>query len=149
MNKAKLFHKIGSWSLILFGMVHLTSYVFGPKTAELEAVLRAMMDLVIAVPGNDTTLFLFYEGYSLLMGGMLVGYGIAMLLLASGNSFDVLRRTHVPKLNVLVSLVAVAVAAVYFFSVAVVFTGISFASYVLAFGLAQRGPSTAEAGALR
>ena len=114
MKNVRLFHMIGSWSFVLLGMGHLVTYLFLPKTPEQEKMMQVMKDFVISMPGPDSTLLLFHEGFSLMMGLLLIGYGTANVLFAA-DSFDSLRSKHISMLNVLVSLLAVVLSAVYFF----------------------------------
>ena len=97
-------------------------------------MIQVMKDFVISMPGPDSTLLLFHEGFSLMMGLLLIGYGTANVLFAA-DSFDSLRSKHISTLNVLVSLLAVVLSVVYFFIVPVVFTAISLTAFVLALGL--------------
>ena len=143
MKNARLFHMIGSWSLVFLGIGHLVTHLFLPKTPEQEKMIQVMKDFVISMPGPDSTLLLFYEGFSLMMGLLLIGYGTANVLFAADN-FDSVRSKHILMLNVLVSLLAVVLSVVYFFIVPIVFTAISLTAFVLALGLTSRSIGTPQ-----
>ena len=131
MKNACLFHMIGSGSFVILGFVHLMAQFFLPKTPEQEKMIQVMKDFVISMPGHDSTLLLFHEGFSLMMGLLLIGYGAANILFLA-DSFGSLRGKHISMLNVFVSLMAMVLSVVYFFIVPVVFTALS----LIMFGLA-------------
>ena len=131
MKNARLFHMIGSWSFVFLGIGHFVTHLFLPKTPEQEKMIQVMNDFVISMPGHDSTLLLFHEGFSLMMGLLLISYGAANILFLA-DSFGSLRSRHISMLNVFVSLMAMGLSAVYFFIVPVVFTAIA----LIMFGLA-------------
>ena len=144
MKNVRLFHMIGSWSFVLLGMGHLVTYLFLPKTPEQEKMMQVMKDFVISMPGPDSTLLLFHEGFSLMMGLLLICYGTVNILFLAADSFDFLRSKHIAMLNVLVSLLAVVLSVIYFFIVPVVFTTISLIAFGLALGLSLRASGTPQ-----
>ena len=144
MKNVRLFHMIGSWSFVLLGMGHLATYLFLPKTPEQEKMMQVMKDFVISMPGPDSTLLLFHEGFSLMMGLLLICYGTVNILFLAADSFDFLRSKHIAMLNVLVSLLAVVLSVIYFFIVPVVFTTISLIAFGLALGLSLRASGTPQ-----
>ena len=138
MENARLLHMIGSWSFVFLGIGHLGTQLFLPKTPEQEKMIQVMKDFVISMPGPDSTLFLFHEGFSLMMGLLLIGYGAANVLSFETGHFDSLRNKYISMLNVLVSFAAVVISVIYFFIVPIVFTAISLTAFVLVLGLALR-----------
>ena len=144
MKNVRLFHMIGSWSFVLLGIGHLITYLFLPKTPEQEKMIQVMKDFVISMPGPDSTLFLFHEGFSLMMGLLLICYGTVNILFFAVDSFDFLRSKPIAMLNVLVSLLAVVLSVIYFFIVPIVFTAISLIAFGLALGLSLRASGTPQ-----
>ena len=144
MKNVRLFHMIGSWSFVLLGMGHLVTYLFLPKTPEQEKMIQVMKDFVISMPGPDSTFFLFHEGFSLMMGLLLICYGTVNILFLAADSFDFLRSKHIAMLNVLVSLLAVVLSVIYFFIVPIVFTTISLIAFGMALGLSLRASGTPQ-----
>ncbi len=145
MNYARMFHKIGSWSYVLLGIGHIATHLFLPKTPEQEQMILRMKDFAIDMPGPDSTLFLFHEGFSLMMGVLLISYGIANILFLSSDSLDSLTNKHIATLNIIVSLVAMILSAVYFFIVPIAFTTASVIAFGLAFGLTRRSTGRTKA----
>ena len=133
---------IGSWSFVFLGIGHLVTHLFLPKTPEQEKMIQVMKDFVISMPGPDSTLLLFHEGFSLMMGLLLISYGTVNILFFAEDSSDFLRSKHIAMLNVLVSLLAVVLSVIYFFIVPVVFTAISLIAFGLVLGLTLRSSGT-------
>ena len=137
MNSTRMFHMIGSWSFMLLGIGHLATYFLLPITPEQEHMMHKMKNFAISMPGPDSNLLLFHEGFSLMMGMLLIGYGAINVFLMAEQSFDLPKSKFIPPLNLFVSLVAVVLSIAYFFIVPVVFTTISFFAFGWVYALTR------------
>ena len=118
-----IIYKIGSWSYILVGLAHLNWALFSPDTAEKIEIIQTLKGISISVPGTESNLYLFHEGFSLMMGVLLLGYGLLNL--------SIIRKSKTIQkdkiiLNIVVSLIALIISIKHFFIVPVIFLGIAF-----------------------
>lgn len=132
---ALLFYKIGSLSFVLLGAGHLATYFSAPETVERLNVIHAMQRFTINLAGTESNLFLFHEGFSLMMGILLIAYGLL--------NFDIIRKVpdiilssaFLLRLNLVVSFVSLAISIHYFFLIPILFTAISLICFLSVIGL--------------
>lgn len=131
MKITKLSTKMASWSLLLVGMGHTITYLTAPNTAEQDEIVRKMETFTFQMLGTKANIFSFYQGFSLMMGLLLVGYGALNLLMLNNN-----KEGHLPpnilSLNFIISLASVILSVKYFFIVPVVFTSIALFGFSIA-----------------
>jgi len=130
-----IIYKIGCWSYILVGLGHLATSLTTPVTPERAKIIQEMQNFSISMAGTESNLYLFHEGFSLMMGFLLMGYGLMNL------SFIKVIKTP-PKslifINLVMSLIALAISINYFFIVPVVFLGIASFSFLMALILSNK-----------
>jgi len=114
VNFLSFTYKVGSWSFILVGVGHLATATFAPSTPEKVQITQTMKEFPITMLGTDSNLLLFHEGFSLMMGVLLMGYGVLSLLHARKLGFP---EKEVIWVNILISLVALILSMKYFFIV--------------------------------
>ena len=114
MKKTTLLYKIGSLAFMLFGLMHTGGLLFSQITTEQSKVLDVMQNFIISLPGRDSNLFLFHEGFSYMMGMLLIGYGTLNLALVYKNSELILLSRSLILINIIVSLIAVVICVKYF-----------------------------------
>ena len=78
--------------------------------------------------GVDANIFSFYTGFSLMMGLLLIGYGLINLLMLKNNQQSRL-PINMLILNIIISFFSVIISLKYFFLIPVVFTSIPFIGY--------------------
>ncbi len=124
-------NKIASWSLLLIGIGHTITYLTSTNTVEQDEIVRQMEMFTFQLLGAEANVFSFYQGFSLMMGLLLFGYGALNLLILNTNKDDRLPVT-ILILNVFISLVSVILSVNYFFIVPVVFTSIALFGFSIA-----------------
>lgn len=122
---------VGCWSFgLVCGVGHI-AFELAPKPAAAEALMQELRAFPVSMPGTETNAFALTFGVSMVMGLMLVAYGVVNLL--------VLRDTPKPRLparaflwaNTVFSFAAFVLAGLYLFMVPIVFTGVAFACFTL------------------
>ena len=104
---------IAAWCLILFGVIHAITFIYSYITiSDQEPVVQAMKHFPIV--GTPTHIYSFYNGYALMMGLMLVAFGVSNLILVRGDAKRVFTSRSFMILNVVVSLVALLLSIAYF-----------------------------------
>ena len=61
MKIALLSTRIASWSLLLVGIGHTTTYLTTPNTAAQDEIVRQMETFTFELLGTDANIFYFYE----------------------------------------------------------------------------------------
>lgn len=125
MKITLLSYKIACWSLILGGIVHTVTALTAPKSAELKEILLKMKAFTAQMLGSEINMLSFHQGFSLMMGLLLFGYGALNFLILQNNQQAYI-PTNILLLNSIVSLISVALSIQYFFMVPIVLTGIAF-----------------------
>ncbi len=132
MNSNSMLSKVGSWAFVLVGIGHLVTSTFGPDVPGQLEILDTMREFPITMLGTESNLFLFHEGFSLMMGLMLFGYGLLNLSLLRELSMPSSRMLAI---NVSISLVAFCLSLRNFFAVPVFLLGVASLCFVLAFAI--------------
>ena len=114
MKVEKISSKIASWSLIFVGVGHTITDLTSPKTALQNDFIIKMKEFPIEVLGSETNIFSFHQGFSLMMGLLLFGYGLLNVLILRSN-----RAIPIPPniiiLNIIVCLISLLLSIKYFF----------------------------------
>ncbi len=132
-QQTKLFYKIGSWSYIIVGTGHLIGHLLTPKTPEQIEILQTMKEFTISMPGTETNLLLFYTGFSLMMGIMLISYGWINLMFLKNNKQIDLADNKILITNILVSFISLILAIKYFFIFPILLMSLALTVFTLAF----------------
>ena len=130
MKVEKISSKIASWSLIFVGVGHTITDLTSPKTALQNDFIIKMKEFPIEVLGSETNIFSFHQGFSLMMGLLLFGYGLLNVLILRSN-----RAIPIPPniiiLNIIVCLISLLLSIKYFFIVPILFTSIAFLGFTI------------------
>ncbi len=134
----KISFVIAAWCMILFGVIHEATFVYSYIIlTDQEPVVQAMKHFPIV--GTPTHLYSFYNGYALMMGLLLVSFGVGNLILIRGDAKRILALRSVMMLNIVVSLVSLLLSIVYFsFIVPVVLTGLALVFFSRAYYLSEK-----------
>lgn len=131
MKIKKNSYRIASWSFMLVGIGHTITDLTSPKTLTQKEFILTMKSFAISILGTETSVFSFHQGYSLMMGLLLFGYGLLNLLVINNNAIYISRS--ILSLNITVSLIAVILSLKYFFIVPVVFTSVALFGFTISF----------------
>lgn len=133
MKTIKRLYLIGTISFgIMCGLGHLMLELFGEKSSE---IIKTMESLTVSMPGKETNMFLLDTGLSLIMGFMLLAYGIINLLITVKNKEVILPSKQIMFVNIVFSLIAFLLVYKYLFIIPIIFTGIAFVSFLSAYVL--------------
>ena len=144
MRAQKMLYMAGSAALVLVGAGHLATSLLMPKTPAQETMVATMKGFVIDMPGTVTNLYQFHQGFSIMMGVLLISYGALAMLFVKAASIEAALRTPVLGFNMLVALASLLLSIAFFFVVPIALTGVAFACYALAFMLGWGAPATAR-----
>lgn len=140
MRLQKLLYMAGSAALVLVGAGHLATSLLVPKTDAQLAMVQTMKGFAIEMPGTLTNLYQFHQGFSIMMGVLLISYGAVTMLFVKAASMEAALRTPVLGFNILVSLTALLLSISFFFVVPIALTGMAFVCYTLALLFGLRAP---------
>lgn len=132
--KTQLAFKFGSLAFVLLGFGHLVTYLVSPRISEQLDVLHVMQSFKIYLAGTESNLMLLHEGFSLMMGVLLIGYGVLNFELIRRFPELILSSYFLILLNVFVSLLSLFISIKYFFLVPILFTSISFICFCIVIG---------------
>lgn len=121
--------KMGSWAFVMLGVGHLVTQLTIPHSPERDAVTDAMALFIIEMPGRVGTMLDYHQGFSLMMGFLLIGYGVRTLLQLRCKSHIANDEVSLLMCDVAVSVVAFAVSANHFFAVPVALTGLALLAF--------------------
>lgn len=132
MNISLATYKIASWTLLVGGLLHSLGDLFSPKTPEQNDLILQMKDITGQIFGTEFNVFSFFQGFSFMMGILLIGYGALNLLILKNN-----QQLHLPSniliLNIIITLVGVIISIKYFFLIPILITGIPFLCFLISF----------------
>ncbi|NQX81587.1 MAG: hypothetical protein HRT66_06300 [Flavobacteriaceae bacterium] len=126
----KTMSNIASSALIFVGIGHTITDLTSPKTEAQNDFLLKMKEFTIEILGTETNIFSFHQGYSLMMGLLLFGYGLLNILISKNNKESGL-PTNILVLNSIVCFASLLLSIRYFFVVPIVLTGIAFTGYTI------------------
>lgn len=133
MKVVKIIYVTGTISFgIMCGLGHLAFELLGQKSNE---ITQTMESLTVSLPGRESNMLLIDTGLSLVMGLMLLAYGIINLMIVIKNKKIVLPSKNIMFINIIFSLLAFVLVYKYLFSVPIIFTGIAFISFLMAYTL--------------
>jgi len=132
MKISLISYKIASWILVLGGALHSSGDLFAPATPERDELILRMKEITIQLFGATFNAFSFFQGFSFMMGLLLIGYGVLNLLILKNN-----QQAHLPSniliLNIIICLVGVIISIKYFFIIPILITGIPFLGFLISF----------------
>ena len=130
MNVKKTSSKIASWSLILVGIGHTITDLTSPKSETQIDFIQKMKEFPIEIMGTETNIFSFHQGFSLMMGLLLFGYGLLNILILRNNQASSI-PTNIIIFNIIICAISFVLSIKYFFIVPIVFTGISLLGFAI------------------
>ena len=130
MNVKKTSSKIASWSLILVGIGHTITDLTSPKSETQIDFIQKMKEFPIEIMGTETNIFSFHQGFSLMMGLLLFGYGLLNILILRNNQESSI-PTNIIIFNIIICVISFVLSIKYFFIVPIVFTGISLLGFAI------------------
>ncbi len=116
MNSSPMLYRAGCWSFILVGIGHLVTSRLIPNTPERDKMVEEMKNFSISLSGSESNLYLFHEGFSLMMGVLLIGFGALNLSFLEASTTP---RKRVVLVAVMVSFISLLISINYFFIVPV------------------------------
>jgi|GEM_PF-1686617 len=137
---------IASWSLLFGGIFHSLSDLLSPNTPEKIKIMAEMKALTSQVLGSEFNMFSFFQGFSLMMGLLIFGYGALNVMFLKHNSQKNL-PWNILVLNTIITLVCVIISIQYFFFIPIILTGIPFVGFFISLitnALPDTGPGTAN-----
>jgi hypothetical protein len=130
MKVEKISSKIASWSLIFVGIGHTITDLTSPKTESQNDFIIKMKEFPLEVLGSETNIFSFHQGFSLMMGLLLFGYGLLNILILRNNQESSI-PTNIIIFNIIICVISFVLSIKYFFIVPIVFTGISLLGFAI------------------
>ena len=130
MNVKKTSSKIASWSLILVGIGHTITDLTSPKSETQIDFIQKMKEFPIEIMGTETNIFSFHQGFSLMMGLLLFGYGLLNILILRNNQESSI-PTNIIIFNIIICVISFVLSIKYFFIVPIVFTGIALLGFAI------------------
>ena len=125
-----LFH-LGSASMILVGLGHTVGELTSDEsklTEDVQQTIASMKQAYVQMPGRKVALFTMMQGFSLMMGLSLILIGILNHLSAS----YAVQSSAILVLNIVFSIISVAISVRYFFIFPVIFMGLTSLCYAAA-----------------
>jgi len=124
--------KIASWNLLLGGIIHSVTDLLSPKTAKQIEYTNRMKEFTGQALGTEFNVFSFFQGFSLMMGLFLIGYGALNLLILKNNQQAQL-PSNILILNIIISLVSVILSIKYFFIIPTILVGIPLLGFSISY----------------
>jgi hypothetical protein len=128
METSKRLFGSAGLTLALLGMLHLATDILARNQGDMPAIFQDMAAYKIRMLGTYS-LLQFYTGFSLIMGVMLVLYGLNVWLTARG-SFSAIPK-NMFTFNVMASLILFVLTVVYFHPLAYGFCLVAFLLFAL------------------
>jgi hypothetical protein len=129
MLSHRVLNTIGSSALVVLGAGHLATSQFTPRSAARDQVVSAMEGFPVIMLGRTGNLYQYHTGFSLMMGVLLIAYGVLAFVAFRGRVVDPEADRWILAANVLVSAVAVAASVEFFFAVPIVLTTVALIAY--------------------
>jgi len=132
MQITRTSYKIASWTLLIGGIGHTAAALTTPKTAELIELSVKMEEFTAHVLGMEINMYDFHQGFSLMMGLLLVGYGALNVLILKNNKQNPL-PSNIIILNIIITLISALLSLNYFFIIPILLTSIPFIGFLISF----------------
>lgn len=132
MKISLISYKIASWILVLGGILHSLGDLLAPATAERNELILQMKEIPVKLFGGTFNAFSFFQGFSFMMGLLLIGYGVLNLLILKNNKQADL-PSNILILNIIISFVGLIISIKYFFIIPILITGIPFLGFLTSF----------------
>ncbi len=139
MNTQRKLYKTGAWAFVLVGAGHLLTYWLVPKTSAQTAMLNAMREFPIVMPGSAGNLYQYHTGFSLMMGCLLIAYGMQALLTFSDKA---LQDTRLLAFHTAVAALGVTLSVMFFFLVPIAFMAVALITFTICLLLAQKSKTS-------
>lgn len=125
MKTARRLMAAAGWCILLFGLIHQSAFIYSyVNMTDAEPVVQAMK--AYPIEGTPTHLYSFYNGYALLMGWLLIAFGIFYIILARQAAHVLLGSRVFMTFSLVVAVVMCALSTVYFaFAVPIVLTSLA------------------------
>jgi hypothetical protein len=130
MSITRLSYKIASWTLLIGGIGHSLAELSTPKTIELMELAHKMEDYTAQILGTEINMYNFHQGFSLMMGLLLFGYGSINLLILKNNQQSNL-PSNIIVLNLIITLVSALLSINFFFIIPILLTAIPFLGFLI------------------
>jgi hypothetical protein len=127
---ARVLIAVGGWSFVVLGVGHLATTLLAPTPAAAGGVIAAMRGFAIAMPGRTGSMYDYYQGFGLMMGILLIAYGVLAVLTPSNR--------RVVAVHAVVSAVALAMSLRFFFAVPVIAMAVALVAFGAALVVSQR-----------
>lgn len=128
MNTVRLFN-IGTSVYIILGIIHLFSHFFGtPADPSFDELIAIMEESTIHIGGAHSVLK-FYNGFSVMMGVMLVCFGLVSFLMAK----TIVHRLQVFTLYCAIALGLFIVSILYFHILTYGLLGVTLVAHVISY----------------
>jgi len=123
---------IGSICYLLIGVGHTALYLTHRGRAGKGRAISLLKNTHVTILGDRTTLFSLYEGYSLMMGGLLVAFGVLNLMVIYIFSGGLSELRPIIVFDVVVAAASVLMFRKYAFFLPVALSGLATLGYLLA-----------------
>jgi hypothetical protein len=136
MNKSTLYYKIGAWALVTLGIGHLFAHIslsMLPQTAEQISIAQTMTQFQINILGAETNIMNFHNGYSLMMGILVLCYGLMNLMLVKYNSNPSINLQPILILSSSMAMITCILSIKLFFIVPIALSGIASLAFAFAY----------------
>lgn len=118
---------------ILCGIGHLVVELFGPRTPEALALAETMQNIRVNLAGTETNVYLLTFGVSVIMGLMLISFGVINLLILRQVPSGQLPSRAIQATNAVVAWIAFILALKYLFIVPIILTGLASLLFLFVF----------------
>ena len=125
MKRLRIIYGAGCWFFgILSGIGH-TVFELGPKPASIHDLILAQQQTIISMPGTETSVYRLTLGVSLIMGLMLLGYGVTHFAILLSTPKQNLPSLPIQIINLIFVIAAFVLTINYLFMVPIVLTGLA------------------------
>ena len=118
---------------VLCGVGHLAVELFAPRTPEALALAETMRNIPVNLAGTQTNAYLLTFGVSIIMGLMLIAYGVVNLLILYQTPRGKLPSRAIQATNVVVAITAFVLALKYLFIAPIILTGSAAVLFLIVF----------------
>lgn len=137
MKHVRNLYLAGCWLFgIACGLGHI-AVELGPKPPETAKLTDMLRNFPVSMPGTETNAHALTLGVSLIMGLMLVAYGVANLLILRATAKPHLPELEFQVMNVVFSAAAFGLACTYLFTIPILFTGLATLCFVASLAAAR------------
>lgn len=133
MKKAKIFFLTGIWTIIILGMGHLlTHFLFMFSSNPKPDIFNKMGEFLAPVPGWEIDLLSLHNGFSIMMGILLIAIGFLGHHLMKINIESLNENKYIFLFFLVLSIIISIMTIKFFFVVPVVLSLLSTVSFSFA-----------------